>query len=217
MFTGLVQACGVVASLTPNSFGARLEIDPRGWDHRPQPGDSIAVNGCCLTHAPGAPGISAGDRLAFDVIPETLKKTSLGALRAGSKVNLESCLTPSTPVGGHFVLGHVDAAAVVQNIHAGADQYRLTIHVDDQCIRWIVPTGSAAIDGVSLTVASVDHHKRAFDVALIPTTLSKTNLSERKVGDRVNLECDVLVKSVVNYIRHFSAADGLGWLDQLAL
>jgi riboflavin synthase alpha subunit/D-tyrosyl-tRNA(Tyr) deacylase len=214
MFTGLVQSCGVVASITPNPFGARLLIDPRGWTHQPAPGDSIAVNGCCLTFAPQPVDPPGG--LAFDVIQQTLAKTSLGSLAPGSRVNLESCLTPSTPIGGHFVLGHIDSAAIVHQVHAAADQHRLTIHVDDSLIRWIIPAGSIAVDGVSLTVAAVDPARRLFEVALIPTTMQKTNLADRRPGDRVNLEGDVLVKSAVHYLRHFGATDVPGWLDQLA-
>jgi riboflavin synthase len=202
MFTGLVQAVGTVTALTRNAFGVRLVITPGAWDYTPNHGDSISVSGCCLTYAPKA-GDAPGS-LPFDVITTTLEKTKLGSLSVGSRVNLESCLTPSSHIGGHFVQGHVDATAKVHQVVSTADQYRVTIAVDDETIRYIVPTGSIAVDGVSLTVADVNPAAKLFTVALIPTTLQLTTLGDLKAGDPVNIEVDVLVKAAVHYLRHFS-------------
>jgi riboflavin synthase alpha subunit len=202
MFTGLIQAVGQVSSRASSEAGARLLISPGDWPHQPRPGDSIAVNGCCLTHAPQN---AEGPRvLAFDVVPQTLARTTLGELRPGDVVNLESCLTPSSPIGGHFVQGHIDGVADVQDL-ATCDGYRLTIRTEASLIRYIVPTGSIAVDGVSLTVAGVDPGACTFAVALIPTTLQHTTLGRRRAGDRVNIEVDVLVKAAVHYLENFSA------------
>lgn len=208
MFTGLVQTVGKVAAMTPNSFGARLLIDARHWSHRPEHGDSIAVSGVCLTYAP-APGDTDG-MLGFDVIAETLRKTKLGDLRAGGRVNLEPCLTPSSRLGGHFVQGHVDGLGAVTAVKSGQGEHRITTRPTPELMKYIVPTGSIAIDGVSLTLAAVDVKAGTFDVALIPTTLDLTTLGDLKAGDRVNLEADVLVKSVVNYLENYAGTDRPG-------
>jgi riboflavin synthase len=196
MFTGIVQTTGRVEAIHTTDAGARLIIDSGGWSYKPGVGDSVAVGGCCLTHAP-APNDPA-DRLIFDVIHETLRKTALGRLVVGSRVNLESCVTPSSHLGGHFVLGHIDATGTVAEIETRGGEHLLTIATDAEMFRYIVPTGSVAIDGVSLTVAAIDAGNFRFTVALIPTTLNLTTLGDLKVGDPVNLEGDVLVKAVVH-------------------
>lgn len=134
----------------------------------------------------------------FDVIAETLAKTSLGRRKPGDAVNLEPSLTLDTPIGGHFLQGHVDATGTVARVQAGAD-YRLTIRPPRDLMDYIVPKGSIAIDGVSLTVAGVQND--VFEVALIPTTLAITTLGATIAGDEVNLEADILSKTVVNYLR----------------
>jgi riboflavin synthase len=198
MFTGIVERKGQVAAVTPNAFGVRLRIEAAGWSYRPTPGDSIAVNGVCLTQAPDAEGDEA---LAFDVIRETLERTNLGDLSVGDAVNLESSLTAAKPIAGHFVQGHVDARGRVAAVHAGADEWRLSVEVDPAAMACVVPKGSIAIDGVSLTVAGVDTAASRFSVALIPTTLRLTTLGEREVGDAVNVETDMLARTVVHYLR----------------
>ncbi|NBB83420.1 MAG: riboflavin synthase, partial [Alphaproteobacteria bacterium] len=128
MFTGIITGKGRVRSLQANDFGARLVIDPAGWPHAPVAGDSVAVNGVCLTHAPGS-GDAAG-MLVFDVIRQTLTLTNLGALAVGRAVNLEASMTADTPIAGHFVQGHVDAVGRVDAVDAGAEQWRMTVAVD---------------------------------------------------------------------------------------
>ncbi|MHC4996413.1 MAG: riboflavin synthase [Planctomycetota bacterium] len=205
MFTGLIQAVGTVVQMTPNPFGVRLGIDPGAWDYKPKHGDSIAVSGCCLTHAP-----DGGDDklLVFDVIKQTLEKTSLGDLNAGGRVNLESCVTPSTPLGGHFVQGHVDATARILRVINTAEEYRVRVQTDEHMAPYLTPTGSICVDGISLTLAAVNPAAMTFDVALIPTTLEWTTLGDKAEGDRVNLEADVLVKAVINYMRHHAGEGG---------
>lgn len=196
MFTGIVQTTGRVAAIHTTDTGARLIIDSGGWAYKPNPGDSVAVGGCCLTHAPHAD--DPADRLIFDVIHETLRKTALGRLAVGSRVNLEPCVRPTDHLGGHFVLGHIDATGSVVAIETRGGEHLLSIQTTAEMFRYIVPTGSVAIDGVSLTIAAIDPEARHFTVALIPTTLDLTTLGDLKVGDPVNLEGDVLVKAVVH-------------------
>jgi len=213
MFTGIVEATGSVASIQSNDFGARLRIAPGSFSYRPLPGDSIAVNGVCLTHSPGD-GEST-EYLLFDVIRETLERTSLGDLQPGSSVNLEASLRADTPIAGHFVQGHVDGLGTVAEVYDGADEWRTTIKVDAALMKYIVPKGSIAIDGVSLTIATVDVPANRFSVALIPTTLELTTLKDRRVGDRVNLETDMIARTVVHYLEVQSGGGGKLTMDKL--
>ncbi len=208
MFTGIVTGKGKVLSITPNPFGVRLLIDPQGWEYTPTRGDSIANNGVCLTHAPkdtDPPGT-----LAFDVIRETLDVTNLGDLVEGSTVNLESSVTATSPMAGHFVQGHVDGKGAVCDVHAGDDEWRTTIEVAPELMPYIVPKGSIAIDGISLTIAAVDIANHRFTVALIPTTLELTNLGDRQIGDAVNLESDMIVRSIVHVLSLQQQSDEKG-------
>jgi len=223
MFTGIVQTMGRVEAATKNAFGVRLIVAPgddEAWAAQPFPpeGDSIAVNGCCLTHAP-KPGDALG-QLAFDVIAETLDKTNLGRLSAGDAVNLERSLTASTPIAGHFVQGHVDGVGAVRDIRAAEAEHVVTIAPPAALMPYIVPKGSVAVNGVSLTIASVDTSSNAFTVALIPTTLAITTLGAAKVGDAVNLEADMIAKTVVNWLslqfgEQGKAADAALTMDKL--
>lgn len=199
MFTGIVQTLGRIADAKRHDFGVRLSVDPRGWDYQPTTGDSIAVNGVCLTHAPQSddpPGM-----LGFDVIRETLAWTNLGDLAVGDGVNLEASVRPDTAMAGHFVQGHIDARGTVAAIQSDASEWRMTVRVQRDLLPLIVPKGSIAIDGVSLTIASVDTSAATFTVALIPTTLDLTNLGAKQVGDTLNLETDILARTVVHYLQ----------------
>ena len=211
MFTGIVQAKGRVAAIETNAFGARLLIDRRAWDpakYKPVHGDSVCISGVCLTV------VEVDDRtLAFDVIAETLAKSKLGSLRVGSQVNLEGSLTLNTPLGGHFMQGHVDGVGTVAKVHNGADEWRLTVQLPNALMEAVVPKGSVAIDGVSLTIARVQDDQ--FDVALIPTTLALTTLVDCKVGDPVNIETDIIAKTVVNYLRRIGTTGGGLTMDKL--
>lgn len=207
MFTGIITAQGTIVSHRKSDFGVRLLIDPgqaHDWSAFPNPGDSVAVNGCCLTHAPrpeDAKGV-----LAFDVIQESLSKTSLGNLKEGSRVNLELALTPTTAMGGHFVQGHVDSTGKITNIIASQSEWVITTQVPKALADYLVPKGSITVDGVSLTLAAVDSAKHSFSVALIPTTLKVTTLGSAKVGDIVNIECDMLAKTIVHVMKQREAS-----------
>ncbi len=195
MFTGLVQAVGRVADLSPTAAGVRLRIDPADWAHRPQPGESIAVSGCCLTLAEP---VGEARLLVFDAIPETLRLTTLADLQRGSRVNLEPCCTPTTLLGGHIVQGHIDGVGEVASV-VTEGEYRVRIRPPRGLMEFVTPKGSVCVDGVSLTIAGLGDDW--FEVALIPTTLRETTLGELAAGSRVNLEMDVLAKTLVHWAR----------------
>lgn len=210
MFTGLIEHMGRVQRVAPTPAGVRLLIDPLAWAHHPALGESIAVNGCCLTVA--EPPAHAGG-LAFDVVPETLAKTTLASFRPGTPVNLEHAATPSTLLGGHIVQGHVDGVGEVVQIanskgqranEEAVGEWRVRVALARDLMAFVVPKGSIAVDGVSLTIASVDPAAGWFEVALIPTTLAKTTLAGLAPGDRVNIECDATAKTIVHYLMHFA-------------
>jgi riboflavin synthase len=196
MFTGIVEHQGAVAALRPEAWGARLEVDPRGWAHAPRDGDSVSVNGCCLTVV-GAP--AAGGALRFDVIPQTLGLTTIGGLAPGELVNLEHAAPASTVLGGHIVQGHVDCVGTVAAVSTAGGEWRTRVAAPPSFLDHVVERGSVAVDGVSLTVAAAGDGW--FEVALIPATLAKTTLRDRGAGSRVNLEADFLAKMVAERVR----------------
>lgn len=188
MFTGLVEAVGAVAEVARTATGLRLRIDT-ALASALAPGDSLAVNGVCLTVVTvDAAGVQA------DISPETARVTTLGEARSGSIVNLERPLRADGRLGGHFVQGHVDGFGRVEEIREEGDSHWITVQYPSQLGRYIVRKGSIAVEGVSLTVAGVDAHR--FDVQIIPFTWKHTTLSGLRSGDAVNLECDVLAKYV---------------------
>lgn len=199
MFTGLVETTGTVRSIDPSAAGVRLTIDPGGWAHRPTEGESIAVSGCCLTVA----GVAAGGAIAFDVIPETLRMTILGGLTPGSRVNLEHSLRADSLLGGHFVQGHVDGVGEVVSVVKG-EEWRVRVRPPAGLMRFMAPKGSVALDGVSLTLADLSVEEGWIEVALIPTTLEITTLGELAPGSRVNIEADILAKTVVHHLEHYA-------------
>lgn len=201
MFTGIVQRLGTVREMTRVPFGARLLVEAAGWAAPLAPGDSVAVAGCCLTlvdEPETAEAIAAGS-LPFDVIRQTLSATTLGALTPGAHVNLEPSVTPTTMLGGHVVQGHVDDVAVVRRVDRSDAEWRVAIEPPAALLDTIIERGSVAVDGVSLTVASLDGPR--FEVALIPTTLTRTTLGELAEGSRVNLETDYVAKTVVAWLK----------------
>ena len=190
MFTGLVEETGELLALERSAAGARLTLRAPLVSTDARLGDSIAVNGCCLT-------VTArdGDALAFDLLAETLDRTNLGALAPGSSVNLERALAAHSRLGGHFVQGHVDATGTIEDIRPAGESFWITIEFPPLLAPYIVRKGSIAIDGISLTVAGVD--ERRLDVQIIPYTWEHTTLKFAKKGDVVNLEVDILGKYVV--------------------
>jgi riboflavin synthase len=190
MFTGIVQEVGAVRRIEPRATGVRLEFDTVAMLEDACVGDSIAVDGCCLTV------VERGDGwCAVEAVEETLRRTCLGELRVGDRVNLERPLRLSGRLDGHLVQGHVDGIGRIAAYVANPDGSLLTrIQTGAQLLRYMVEKGSIAVDGVSLTVVSVDDD--AFSVALIPHTQAVTTLGHKKVGAPVNLEVDVVAKYV---------------------
>jgi riboflavin synthase len=191
MFTGLVAAVARVVSLRSGAAGTVLAVARPPAFEDVAVGESVAVSGVCLTVVPPT---AAGQPLVFDVSPETLSRSSLGGLAAGAGVNLERALRASDRLGGHIVAGHVDGTAEVLAIEKSGDSWTFRFSLPTSLARYAVEKGSIAVDGVSLTVAALG--AGSFDVAVIPHTFTATTLGERKAGDRVNLEVDVLGKYV---------------------
>jgi riboflavin synthase len=182
MFTGIVDGVGRVGSVRRTRHGVRITVEGR---FSVTPGASVAVNGVCLT--------SLGKKgLAFDAIPETLRRTTLGRLKVGARVNLERAMAGDARLDGHIVQGHVDGTGVVESLSRRGGAATLAVRVPSYLSNQIVPKGSIAVDGVSLTV--VDAEPGRFTVALIPATLARTTLGRLRKGDRVNIETDVLAK-----------------------
>ena len=185
MFTGIVEEAGRVEFLNEGRLRIRAE---RVLEDLAQ-GDSVAVNGACLT------AVSVNSKgFEVDLVPETLRRTNLGDLKQGSTVNLERSLAANARLGGHIVQGHVDAAAKISSMEAEVDAVNVRIEAPEGLIRYIVEKGFIAVDGISLTV--VKAFSFSFTTSVIPYTLKNTNLRGRKVGDLVNLEVDILAKYV---------------------
>lgn len=190
MFTGIVEEVGTVGRLEPLPAGARIEIACREVLEDVRAGASIAVNGVCLTVTN-----FRTDGFTADVAPETMERSNLGDLRTGSLVNLERPLSPSGRLGGHLVQGHVDGTGEFVALDPlGADNWWLHFRVPPEIERYVVPKGSIAIDGLSLTVAALEDG--VVSVTIIPHTYRNTALRARRPGDRVNLECDIIAKYV---------------------
>lgn len=204
MFTGIITAQSRVQDRSETPAGARLVLENPGYETSvgmpAGPGESIAVNGVCLTilESP-APN---PDLLHVDIVKETLNRTTLQELDTDSLVHIEHAATASTLMSGHLVQGHVDAIGTVHAISTDSADWRLTLKVTPEALRLIAPKGSITVDGVSLTVAQVNHDERTFEIALIPTTLERTHLDALSVGDRVNLETDVIARQVANYLEN---------------
>jgi riboflavin synthase len=191
VFTGIVEELGVVEGVQDQGDAVRLSVRGPGVVQDASPGDSIAVNGCCLTVASL---IDAG--FTADVMQETLLKTSLGALSPGAPVNLERAVTMGTRLGGHLVQGHVDETGAVVRRTPSEHWELVEVSFSPRIAAYLVEKGSVTVDGVSLTVVSVDDAAGTFTVSLIPETLSRTTLGAKVVGDPVNLEVDVIAKYV---------------------
>ncbi len=189
MFTGIVRERGSVAAVDARDQGRRLVIDAPTTARVTVLGDSVSVNGVCLT----ATQVDDG-RIAFDAVAETLSRSTLGTLEAGDDVNLEPALRAGEPLGGHYVQGHVDGVGTVRTVEREGEGLRVWIEASPDLLRYCVEKGSIAVQGISLTVAELGDD--AFAVALIPHTLSETTLGSVAIGDRVNLEADVLAKYV---------------------
>jgi len=189
MFTGLVEHVGSIETIERSEAGARIRVHAGPLIKGLEKSGSIAVNGCCLT----AVDISK-ETFAADLSGETLRRTSLGALQAGACVNLERPLTANKELGGHFVQGHVDGVGRVTRLESEGTNWWFGVQVPADLARYVAMKGSIALDGISLTVAR--WHDGIVETAIIPFTYDHTNLSSLRVGDAVNIECDILAKYV---------------------
>ena len=207
MFTGLVEHVGTIESFERGDAGARIRVNAGPLADGLAKSGSIAVNGCCLT----AIDISNGT-FAADLSGETLRRTSLGEMKPGTRVNLERPLTAMKELGGHFVQGHVDGVGRVARLESEGANWWFGVRVPEELARYVAMKGSIALDGISLTVAG--WHGGIVETAIIPFTYEHTNLSSLKIGDAVNIECDILAKYVERMIEakrepsvsHLSAA-----------
>lgn len=193
MFTGLVEEIGVVEAFQVGEV-ARLRVHSERVASEVSVGDSVSVSGVCLTVTS-----LANSCISFDAVPETLARTTLCYLKPGDEVNLERSLRAGDQIGGHFVMGHVDGVGTVQSIKRISNSAEMRIAAPENVLRYAVEKGSITVDGVSLTITSVDNSE--FSVALIPHTLNSTILGKKRVGDRVNLEADIIGKYVEKFLR----------------
>lgn len=200
MFTGLILELGEVAAVEKGANSARLSIKCKEVIKDVDIGDSIAVNGVCLT----AVELRTLSELFFDVSYETLRSTNLGNLKRGDKVNLEPSLKPNSKLGGHFVTGHVEDVGKIKNKTAVGNAVKIEIEASDSVLKFLIEKGSVAVDGISLTV--VDVLKDAFSVVIIPHTAVMTTIGSKNIGDTVNLEPDILGKYVAKFLQ--SAVSG---------
>jgi riboflavin synthase len=191
MFTGIIEEIGIVKSVKSKV----ITIEANKIFDDLKLGDSIAVNGTCLT-------ISSFSNKIFnaDITTETLSRTNLGDLKSGFKVNLERALTLNGRLGGHIVSGHVDGVGIIKNISKDSEDIELVIECSANLMKYIIEKGSVAVDGISLTVAKVDNNKNSFSVAIIPHTLKETVLYYKKAGDKVNIENDIIGKYVEKFL-----------------
>ncbi|MBI4653618.1 MAG: riboflavin synthase [Nitrospirae bacterium] len=213
MFTGLIEVLGTITSIRNTGVGIKLCIIP-DYKVELQTGESISVNGVCLTvsELPGlAPRSGAGKtqtpELFFDVSPETLKNTNLGELKVNDKVNLERALRPTDRLGGHIVTGHVDGVGTIKYKRQEGEYTFYTFDAPGKVLKYIVPKGSITVDGISLTV--IDVSDKFFKVAIIPHTFSATTFGFKGVGDKVNLEADILGKYVEKFLSNRDNNTGL--------
>jgi riboflavin synthase len=208
MFTGIIQHVCQVKSLTPAAGGMVLSVDLRNIASQAKIGDSIAINGVCLTVTK-----LADDQATFDISTETLEKTTLAKLTAGSKVNVELALKADDRFGGHFVLGHVDGVAAISRIEKKGEFATITFKAPKELLDLMIPKGSVGIDGISLTIAELVHD--GFTVALIPQTLKDTTLGSAKIAQKVNVETDIITKTVKKHLENIGFAKEHLTVDKL--
>lgn len=199
MFTGIVEETGVVRAIERGARSIRLTIEAKQCVRGLKPGDSLAVNGCCLTVLNPASTRGGGKRVQFDLLRETWRRTNLQFARPGALVNLERPLRADGRLDGHFVTGHIDGVGRLVRWERSGNDHVLEVAAPTEVMRYVVIKGSIAVDGISLTVAGVT--KKTLRVWIIPHTHQVTALRERKVGDAVNLEADLLGKYVEQFLK----------------
>jgi len=207
MFTGLIQKVGRVVSVTPGTEEGRLVVQADPWNTPLVVGESISISGACLTLA-----ASAGGRMTFDALQETFQRTHLGRKKPGDRVNLERAVRVGDPLGGHIVTGHVDGVGIVRTRRRAGRDWVLEIEVEESLRAGVVPKGSVACDGISLTVAGLS--EKTLSVHIIPYTWDHTALADLEPGDPVNIETDILGKYVQRFLASGTGTPSVT-LDQL--
>lgn len=210
MFTGIVQCMGLATDVRVHEGGMRLRLESPQIAARARPGDSICVSGVCLTVAK-----KDEKALEFDIIRETLDKSTLGRIAAGGFLNLEPSLRVGDRLDGHFVQGHVDGTASVDRVIASEAEHVVWLRPQRHLLPFIAPKGSVAIDGVSMTIAALDDDR--FSIALIPTTLEVTTLGRLRPGDKVNIESDIMARIVIQHLCRLLGAGSDATAHPLAL
>jgi len=208
MFTGLVEQVGIVKNIRSSSSGRVLSIDIKDLAQKVKLGDSIAVNGVCLT----ASKLSAS-LAEFDVSGETVEKSTIGKLTNGSKVNLELAMLADGRFGGHIVQGHVDGIAKLKAVDKKGDFFTVSFTAEKEIIESLVSKGSVSINGISLTVANLD--ASSFSIAIIPVTWKETTLADLRIGDSVNIETDIIIKAVKRQLENMIGSQGSLTIDKL--
>lgn len=207
MFTGIVEEVGSILALKNGEKSSSLVIKAKKVLEGTDIGDSICTNGVCLT----ATRIN-GNEVEVDVMPETLRRTNLGKLKIGSKVNLERALTLNSRLGGHIVSGHIDGTGKIVYIEKEDNAVWFEIEISTELLKYIVEKGSITVDGISLTVAYVD--EKSFKVSIIPHTAEETILLSKCIGDEVNIECDILSKYIEKLIKSEKASENIQEMDE---
>jgi riboflavin synthase len=195
VFTGIIRELGVVVEAEEAGGGRALAVRAPATASRTRVGDSIAIDGCCLTASEVADGT-----IRFQAVPETIARSTLGTLERNEQVNVEPAIRAGEELGGHYVQGHVDAVGRIRSVEAEGQGFRVVVEAPEAVLRYCVEKGSVTVDGVSLTVAELADD--AFAVALVPHTLEATTLSALRPGQAVNLEADVLAKYVERLVAH---------------
>ncbi|MBC7326503.1 riboflavin synthase [bacterium] len=195
MFTGIVEEIGKIKRITRRGKGLILEVQAKVLSSKANTGDSVAINGVCLTVME-----KGRDSLIFYASQESLSRTNLSKVKVGDRVNLESALTLDKPLGGHIVQGHIDGVGRIKRITRKGEELRMEISVDKEFMPYLASKGSVAVEGISLTVARL--LRDGFEVVIIPYTYENTNLKFKKIGDLVNIELDVLAKYALQVMRY---------------
>lgn len=203
MFTGIVEEVGLLKEIVTSRQSMTLRINCSLLIDDLKIGDSVAVNGICLTVKE-----FAREHFSVDVMPETMRKTGLSKLRKGDRVNLERALLLQQRLGGHLVSGHIDGVGIVKNKSREGNAIWLSIETSNEISRYLIEKGSVTVDGVSLTIAKLD--STSFQVSLIPVTASTTTLGEKRIGDWLNVECDILGKYLEKYLINLMAKEAKG-------
>lgn len=201
MFTGLVEAVGTVKSVRPGSGGTIVSVDIGALAEGTSHGDSVAINGVCLTVS-----ASSGSVVDFDVSSETMKRSSIKGVSSGAKVNLERAMSADGRFGGHIVQGHIDGTATIRGMKKQGEFSEISFSAAVELLDEMVVKGSVAIDGISLTVSKMD--ATSFSVSVIPTTLKETTLGNAKTGDTVNIETDIVVKTIKKQLKNILPGSG---------